>query len=91
MIVLRNEQLDIFRADSRKKLPERIRRGLVKQGLRVEQQDGALVLRDSRQQPTRLTFAPDGLPASIVRWCCCKRVRAAKLRSVMQRAVQMRE
>ncbi len=67
MIVLRSEQLDVFRADNRKKLPESIRRALVKKGLRVEQQDGALVLRDSRQQPTRLTFAPDGLPESIVR------------------------
>ena len=67
MIVLRNEQLDAFRADSRKKLAEVIRRGLVAQGATVEQRDSTLVLRDSLQRETQLTFAADGLPDSIVR------------------------
>jgi YD repeat-containing protein len=67
VIILRNEQLDVFRADSRKNLPEAIRRDLVKQGLSVEQQDSALILRDSLKQLTRLSFATDGLPKSIVR------------------------
>ncbi len=67
MIVLRNEQLDVFRASARKKLGESIRRGLVAQGLNVEQRASDLVLRDSRNHETRLTFAADGLPESIVR------------------------
>ncbi|HYP28079.1 MAG TPA: RHS repeat-associated core domain-containing protein [Blastocatellia bacterium] len=67
MLKIRHKQMEVFRAPTRARIPDRMLRDLQSKGAAAERDaaSGDVVIKDAREFKTRLAFQPDGLPEKL--------------------------